>query len=63
MTKKDMDIIVTNPDHVPKENHFHEIVSSNLRDVEYNPDKEKRKYSFDKINKLRKEKRSNKTRE
>lgn len=54
--KQNMDIQCSNPDHVPKQNHFYEIVTKNIKDTTYNPEKEKEKYSFDNITKLRKQK-------
>lgn len=50
-----VDILCTDPNHVPQENHFHETVRSNLytKDTKYNPDVEREKYSYDKILKVR----------
>lgn len=54
--KQNTDIQCSNPDHVPKQNHFYELVTKNIKDTTYNPEKEKEKYSFDNITKLRKQK-------
>ena len=50
------DILVTDIYHKPKENHFNQTVSMHLKDLEYNPKKERKKYSYNNVLKVRKNK-------
>jgi hypothetical protein len=51
-----IEVLVTDNTFKPKNNHFYETITTHLNEVEYNPEKEKEAYNYQKILEIRRRK-------